>query len=133
MPGPAPKRSSERRRRNKTPGLESSPAAVSVVQPACPEDLHVRAQEWYRSLATSGQSAFYTASDWQVALICAAAIDMFMETGRATLLAEIRSLQSQLLTTEGERRRSRLELEREEPGDDAELTVLDDYRDALGG
>lgn len=134
MPGPAPKRSSERRRRNATPGLESAAAVVCVEQPVCPEDLHDRAKAWYRSLATSGQAVFYTDSDWQVALICATAIDMFMDSGRATLLAEIRALQSQLLATEGERRRARLELEHGSGGQsDAEVTALDDYRDALGG
>ena len=133
MSGPAPKRESQRRRRNKDGGqVEKGTLAVNVEQPEPPEGLHPRAESWYRSLATSGQAEFYADSDWQVALICAHAISLFMETGRATLLAEIRALQSQLLATEGERRRARLELERVEPDEEAgDVSWLDDARNRL--
>ena len=132
MSGPAPKRESQRRRRNKDGGeVERGTLAVDIDQPEIREGLHPRADEWYRSLATSGQAEFYTESDWQVALICAEAIDMFMDTGRATLLAEIRALQSQLLATEGERRRARLELERVTEEVPADVSDLDEHRRRL--
>lgn len=131
MPGPPPKRSSQRRRRNATPGAETAAQDVLVEQPDCPAEVGERAREWYRSLARSGQAQFYTASDWQVALICAHAIDLFMDTGRATLLAEIRALQSQLLATEGERRRARLELERDSSEEVADVVDADVWRRRL--
>lgn len=132
MPGPPPKRSSQRRRRNSDGvEVESAPLRVELEQPECREDLHPRAAGWYRSLASSGQARFYTDSDWQVALICAEAIDLFMKTGRATLLAEIRSLQSQLLATEGERRRVKLELERSKSEESGDVSELDEYRRRL--
>ena len=132
MSGPAPKRESQRRRRNKDGGqVEKGTLAVDVEQPEPPEGLHSRAESWYRSLATSGQAEFYTDSDWQVALLCAHAIDLFMDTGRATLLAEVRAFQSQLLATEGERRRARLELERVAEEVPAEVSDLDEPRRRL--
>ena len=132
MSGPAPKRESQRRRRNKDGGqVEKGTLAVDVEQPEPRDGLGPRAEAWYRSLATSGQAEFYTDSDWQVALICAEAIDLFMSTGRATLLAEIRALQSQLLATEGERRRARLELERVTEEVPADVSDLDEHRRRL--
>ena len=132
MSGPAPKRESQRRRRNKDGGqAEKGTLAVEIEQPEPPDGLHSRAVAWYRSLATSGQAEFYADSDWQVALICAHAIDLFMDTGRATLLAEVRALQSQLLATEGERRRARLELERVTEEVPADVSDLDEHRRRL--
>lgn len=131
--GPAPKRSDQRRRRNKDGGaVDGGMLQVEVEQPEPREGLHPRADGWYRSLATSGQAEFYADSDWQVALLCAEAIDLFMDTGRATLLAEIRAFQSQLLSTEGERRRARLELERVSVEEEAaDVSELDEYRRRL--
>lgn len=116
--GPTPKRSDQVRRRNlDQPKPEHAQAVVKVDQPSPPADLTGRGLAWYRSLATSGQAVFYVDSDWQVALLCAHAMMLFEAEPRATMLAEIRALQSQLLATEGERRRARLELDRGEPGE----------------
>lgn len=130
--GPAPKRSSQRRRRNQDAGeVEHVGASGPVAQPEPPSGLGERALAWYRSLAESGQARFYEPSDWQVALVCAQAIDLFMETGRATVLAEVRGLQSQLLATEGERRRVKLEVDRDQDEESADVVDADEWRRRL--
>lgn len=111
MPGPPPKRSDQRRRRNKYPETDSAPLVVQVRQPRIRRDLDPRARRWYQSLKRSGQSQFYTPSDWQTALIAAEVLDRFFATGRASLLAEFNRMCSVLLVTEGDRRRARVELE----------------------
>lgn len=130
---PVPKRDSQVRRRNKDrQQAEKGTLAVEVEQPEPREGLHPQAASWYRSLATSGQAEFYADSDWQVALLCAEAIHLFMETGRATLLAEVTRMRSQLLDTEGDRRRVRLELERVTANEGAgDVSWIDDARRRL--
>ena len=130
--GPVPKRSEERRRRNKVAGLERADAVVSVAQPEPPESLQGAGLAFYRSLASSGQAKFYTDSDWQVALLCAETIELFRATGRASLLTEVRGMFSQLLVSEGDRRRARLELEFGDDDVDAEVTAIELYRRDLG-
>ena len=130
--GPPPKRESQRRRRNKDGGEVEHVATSGAVEPPDPPDgLGERALAWYRSLAESGQAQFYEPSDWQVALVCAQAIDLFMETGRATILAEVRGLQSQLLATEGERRRVKLEVDRDDGEESADVVDADEWRRRL--
>jgi hypothetical protein len=100
MPGPIPKRTEERRRRNKPdrpvdrvaidgdiddlfgdgtpdPGLENRIAAddEDLLEPAekpdADEDWHPLVVELYESLSKSGQKIFYEPSDWAVArLLC---------------------------------------------------------------
>jgi hypothetical protein len=50
-------------------------------------------------------------------------------------VAALNSLMGGLLTTEGDRRRARMELERKKPAQitSAKVTALDDYRSAFGG
>lgn len=98
MPGPIPKRSEERRRRNKPdrpvdrvaidgdiddlfgdgtpdPAVErriqaDDPDLLEPAEkPAFDEDWHPRVVELYDSLGKSGQKIFYEASDWAVARI----------------------------------------------------------------
>lgn len=137
--GPVPKRSAERRRRNKEAGPIDSVEmpALEVEQPPADENWHPIALDWYRSLAESGQSRFYEPSDWQTARYVADAMSRNLDTTRfsAQLFAAIMSAMTELLTTEGARRRARMEIERgagqeEKP---AGVTALDDYRDALSG
>ena len=140
--GPVPKRSSERRRRNKPEGVEVT--SVPVPEPElveCPpadESWHQIARDWYDSLAKSGQVVFYEPSDWATAKYVAEAMSRGLQGSRfsAQLFAAVSSAMTELLTTEGARRRARLEIERGKPGESekpAGVTALDDYRTALGG
>lgn len=133
--GQVPKHSSQRRRRN----ADSIPQKVAVrgaavTQPPLRDGLHPLAVDWYTALAKSGQSRFYEPSDWAHAQVVAEAIDAFATERRANMLGAIMSASSNLLVTEGDRRRLRLELTRTvaDPDEEAAVASLDDYRDALG-
>lgn len=154
MSGPVPKRSKERRRRNKD-GVEvlevdlGDALAETIEVPAPPlkttdEDGDELAEPeyewepiavaWYLSLTRSGQAIFYEPSDWQTAYMLAEQIHRHLtpkpvQTGAdeegnptfswipvpmpgAALNALLKGMSS-LMTTEGERRRLRIELDRQ--------------------
>jgi hypothetical protein len=165
MPGPPRKRDEERRRRNKD-GAETIKVnldevlAQEIEIPAPPyrhevadeetgelEELaepepmwHPLAEQWYLSLAKSGQAIFYEPSDWTTAYLVAEQISIALEP-RPTVIGEtsdgepvIRFLVqpmpgatlnavlkacSSLMATEGDRRRLRIELDRKKAQDAA--------------
>lgn len=148
MPGPVPKRSSQRRRVNK-PEVEiaSAPAPAKPKPLAASREWHPIARDWFRSLAKSGQAVFYEASDWATAYYLAEAMSRelkpkvvgtfegtpVIETAPITgaALAAHAKLMAVLLVTEGDRRRLRIELERAKSVDEDEeaaVSALDDYR-----
>ena len=128
--GPPPKPQSQRRRKNKTPPITSGAMETHIKQPRIRADIHPLAKSWYKSLAKSGQAEFYTASDWQVALAAAEALDYFLETKRATLLSEFNRMCAALCVTEGDRRRVRIELEHGKLDEERvnNAAYLDEYR-----
>jgi len=142
--GPIPERSEARRRRNKDDGPELLKAPSGA-----PDDLpdlpgadplwHSIAADWYLSLRESGQAAFYQPSDWAVARYAAELMSRVLDCSErgpnGQLVAALNSVMSSLLTTEGDRRRARMELERKKPVPQggAKVTALDDYRSAFGG
>ena len=127
--GVPPKRSDQRRRRNPYPSTDKAQLSINVSQPRIRSDIDPRAKRWYRSLKRSGQAEFYADSDWQTALVAAEVLDRFFANDRATLLAEFNRMCAALLVTEGDRRRARLELEREAPEEEAPVaTEIDEYR-----
>ena len=133
--GPVPKRDAERRRRNKPASPTDSvrmPGKVRV--PAADRDWHPIAKRWYKSLKTSGQSAYYEPSDWATAQYVADLMSRLLskETPSAEMVKAITPLMTSLVTTEGERRRVRLEIERGDAGP-AEVTAMDAYRRARTG
>lgn len=132
--GPVPKRTAQRRRTNAPADgatVTTAPGADNVPEPDEDPSWHPIALEWYRSLALSGQSRFYEPSDWQVARYVAQAMSVNLSAGRfsAQLFAAVLSAMTNLLATEGDRRRLRLELERGEAtnpdGDRAAATVTE--------
>lgn len=132
--GPIPKRSAERRRRNK-PEIAPKKVAVSgeVKIPAASKDWHPLAKRWYQSLKGSGQAQFYEPSDWAVAGIVAEVLSRNLQQGQrmsSQMFAAVMSTMGSLLTTEGDRRRVRLEIERQ-VSEPATVSVLDEYREAF--
>lgn len=136
--GPVPNRSSQRRRRNKEGGeVTSGVSGVVVEQPPHDEEWHPLAIDWYTALANSGQAVYYEASDWAQARIWAEIISRQLSSKKpnAQMVTAWASGATELMTTEGARRRMRLELEREGPVDedeDASVTALADYKKQLG-
>lgn len=135
MPGPVPARSDRRRRRNK-PEVETLRAeGLGASQPGIDPDWHPIAQRWFESLGASGQAEFYEASDWATAVYVAQAMSANLTQPKfsAVLFSSVMSAMTELLTTEGARRRVRLELERateeEEP---AAVAIMAQYRDRAG-
>ena len=133
--GPVPKRSTERRRRNKVPGETTVHREGEVKPPSLPKDTHAIARRWYQSLVESGQSEFYEPSDWAAALYVAEAMTRNLKAPRfsAQMFGAIWSAMDDLLTTESARRPARVEVQRgasdeeEKPG----VTAIKDYRKRL--
>ncbi|WP_031189821.1 MULTISPECIES: hypothetical protein [Streptomyces] len=140
--GPIPKRSEERRRRNKDGGPEvvQAPSGAPVDLPDLPDpdpSWHPIAADWYLSLRDSGQAAFYEPSDWAMARYAAELMSRGLSSDRppnGQYVSALDSVMARLLTTEGDRRRARIELERKPAGPQlASVKPLDAYRDLAGG
>jgi hypothetical protein len=137
--GPVPKRSTERRRRNKSSAVETVESIVSTVEaPAANSRWHPIAKDWFESLKTSGQSQFYEPSDWQAARYVAEVMSRNLRQTKfsSILFASVLSAMSDLLTTEAARRRVRMEIERPNPNEGAPpagVTAISDYRKRLAG
>lgn len=132
--GPVPKRSDQRRRANKTEiDIDSAPASVEVPIPvASPLWLEPTAN-WYNSLAQSGQSHWYEPSDWAQAWVLAELLDRALRSAKTNgmLISAWLHGAAELMTTEGARRRMRIELAKGEQGDpdlDAAISDLDSFR-----
>ena len=142
--GPVPKKDSMK------VGKDTRGGAAEVVQidtplaaqPEPSEAWNPIATRWYESLAESGQALYYQSSDWQHAWIVAEIISSVFddhEEGKkypAMLLQTLFGEMTNLMTTEGSRRRLRLEIEREKQSDTAETaavtSIMANYGKAFG-
>ena len=135
MPGPVPKRSDQRRRRNTENGeITHVPTAGEVVRSPADGAWHPIAIEWYESLARSGQAQYYESSDWAVARYVAEAMSRSLAGQKMSgqMFAAVMSAMNELLTTEGARRRARMEIERDTgPVEDPKVTAINEYRKRL--
>ncbi|AIA05413.1 hypothetical protein DC74_4941 [Streptomyces noursei] len=141
MRGPVPKRSDQRRGHHKPegPALVKAEAGKAPTIPRASGDWHPIAKRWFQSLKDSGQAQFYEQSDWLTAVYVAEAMSRNLGQAKfsAQLFQSVMSAMTDLLTTEGARRRARVELEREPAGEDAaeaaRVTLMETYRRAAGG
>jgi len=142
--GPIPKRSEERmghRAKEEKESLTQAPPGPPAELPDLPEPdplWHPIAADWYQSLQSSGQAQFYEPSDWATARYAAELMSRLLSSDRAPngqLVAALNSVMGTLLTTEGDRRRARIELERKPAARavPAGVTAIADYRAAIGG
>ena len=121
--------------------VTKAPSGAPVDLPELPDAdplWHPIASDWYLSLRESGQAAFYQPSDWAVARYAADLMSKVLTSERGPngqLVAALNSVMSSLLTTEGDRRRARMELERKPAGKQApaSVTAIADYRSSIGG
>jgi len=141
--GPIGKRSEERmghRSKVEKDSVTKVPSGPPSDLPDLPEpdpDWHPIATDWYLSLRESGQAAFYQPSDWAMARYAAELMSRGLSSDRppnGQYVSALDSVMARLLTTEGDRRRARIELERKPAGPKlASVKPLDAYRDLAGG
>jgi hypothetical protein len=96
---------------------------------------HQLAQELYLSAAESGQADFYQKSDWLLWYSLCEDLSYYKKMGKRSgqMLQTIYSTMTELLVTEGARRKARIILTDPEPEeDDAAVLALADYRTELG-
>ena len=127
--GPVPKRSDQRARRNKQPeGAQVVQIATTsqVKPPAEDKSWHITAKRWFRSLKKSAQQEFYEPSDWAYAQLAADLLsaEMAREKPRAVMISQILTMMDNLLTSEGARRRVRIELVRAGQDQDGEAEIV---------
>lgn len=128
--GPLPKRDDQRRRTNEpvlpaevAPGVQAGdpdapPPLPPVEVPPVQSSWHPSMIEWYVALIESQQSAWYEPSDWALArLWCDIMSAAWARDGypSAALIGRWQVATTGLLTTEGDRRRLRIELARQKP------------------
>lgn len=134
--GPVPKRADERlgHGRSRDAEIATAPATVPSAIPEAHADWHPVIQAWFHALATSGQSIFYQDSDWRLAEWAAERESRNLLSSRPSAQASalFLSVQSDLLVSEGARRRVRVELRRE-PQELASVRALQRYRVVVGG
>lgn len=140
--GPIPKREDQRVRRNQEEVPVEKVTAIGVVP--VPElgldDPHDLVVDLYDSLRNSAQNKYYEASDWHYARLAMHFINDLLkfptQRGSAQKLASVLPMLTSLLMTEGDRRRARLEIERQPPaaGEGGKVLDMSDMlRQRLGG
>lgn len=134
--GPIPNRQTQRVRRNKPETPIETVTAIGTVQVPLLDfpDPHPLVVDLYRSLYQSAQSKYYEPSDWQYARLALHFADQLLKSSRPSsqLLVTVNQMLSSLLVSEGDRRRVRLEVERNQGTDGAEvLQVADLFRQRL--
>lgn len=136
--GPVPDRSTERVRRNKDGiDIETVTAFGYVEKPEIGfPNVHPLVRDAFESLKTSAQVRFYENSDWQYARITMYMLNEMLWQNRlsAQLLLAVNSMLSNLMMTEGDRRRLRIEIERKEnnPGAEGSVTSIEEvFRERL--
>jgi len=106
---------------------------VPVIPTANPNWVPI-ARSWFNSLALSGQSSLYEASDWATAVTAAAMLDIGLKTHNGAILASFVRLSERLAVTYIDRIRSRIELvdpEREDADEDAADNVVRGWQSRL--
>jgi len=117
MPGPAPKRSDQRRRRNKPTMPISKVEGAALSQPVLGLEVHPLVADWYAALADGPEAQFYTPAMWQRARIVARMLDGVITAGRPSsqMYAALQSDMKSLLVDAGELRRLGIEVQAAEP------------------
>lgn len=133
--GPVPKRDNNRAgHRAKSERADKVVATQGAVDaPAPSPEWAEEARDWYISLAQSGQSFYFEPSDWQYARTVAAMLSNLLQSPRpsAELFKAVAAAMDSLGTTEGSRRRMRIEVERDRPAGGSDPGATDEAKDAV--
>lgn len=133
-----PKRDAQRRYKRAGPCTDTVDMTTTVEVPELGlDDVHPLAKDFYESLAISGQSRYYEPSDWQRARVMIWSLSKMLDSGRpsAMLIAALQKDMADLLVSEAERRRVRMEISRGVPDTserDARVSQMAAYRRVAG-
>lgn len=119
--GPVPKRSSQRRRRNYVQVDRVVAGELVEPPPLDLESIHELAQSMYQSLAKSGQARFMEPSDWEYARWTAFVMSKAAQKPTAMMILAVDKMLSNLMVTEADRRRVRVEIDRSREDDPAPI------------
>lgn len=136
MPGPAPKRSEERVRRNEPAiPIERIEAHGEVPVPPLnmPFEAHPMVVDFYDSLAKSAFAKYYEPSDWEYARLTCFIMQTIVSASRpsAEMFKALQTAMSNLLVTEGDRRRLHIEVARsaeENKKDEGMAEIMDMFQ-----
>lgn len=137
--GPVPDRESDLARPRSRKGKEEVPVTKGAMRkvsvPQADGDWHPIARKLWDSLKTSGQADFYQNSDWAFAYSLCDDLSVYKKSGRRSsqMAQVIYSAMSNLLVTEADRRRIRIELHEPDTGEDiASVTAIQSAKAQLG-
>lgn len=137
--GPVPSRETDLARPRSRKGSDEVPVTKGELRkvsvPKADPEWHPIAKMLWKSLSTSGQADFYQNSDWAYAYSICEDLSLYKMGGRRSsqMAQVIYSAMSNLLVTEADRRRVRIELHEPESGEDiASVTAIQDAKKALG-
>lgn len=130
-PGPVPKRSSERVRTHDNNVIDKVHAFGVVRKPelGLGDSVHPIIADFWESVGESAQSRYYEASDWQYLRVSLHFLNQLLKSGKpsAQMLTVVNQMLTDLLVSEGSRRRVRMEIERNVTNEDAEVKNISDY------
>lgn len=130
--GPVPKRSSERGPNPNDNVIERVQAFGVVKKPklGLGDNVHPIIQDFWDSVGESAQSRYYEPSDWQYFRISLHFLNKLLNTGKpsAQMLTVVNQMLTDLLVSEGSRRRVRMEIEREQTKDNV-VNIADYFRE----
>lgn len=128
--GPVPKRSEDRIRHD-SHVIDKVHAFGVVKKPdlGLGDNVHPIIADFWESTAESAQSRYYEASDWQYFRVCLHFLNQLLKSNKpsAQMLTVVNQMLTDLLVSEGSRRRVRLEIERNVTTQDAEVKDISDY------
>lgn len=111
---------------------------IEVIGPVEIPDLgfpnpHPLVVDLYTSLSESAQSQFYEPSDWQFARVALHFADKLLKSPKPSgqMLATVNQMLTDLLVSEGSRRRVRLEVERNPGSEDNVIDVAAMFREQM--
>jgi hypothetical protein len=128
--GPVPKRSEDRIRHDSNV-IDKVQAFGVVRKPdlGLGDSVHPIITDFWNSVGESAQSRYYEASDWQYLRTSLHFLNQLLKSNKpsAQMLTVVNQMLTDLLVSEGSRRRVRMEIERNVTSQDAEVKNLSDY------
>jgi hypothetical protein len=130
--GPVPKRSDQRDPSANSGKVIDKVQAFGVVKQ--PDlglgDVHPIITDFWKASAESAQARYYEASDWQYLRVSLHFLNKLLNSGKpsAQMLTVVNQMLTDLLVSEGSRRRVRMEIEREQAKDNV-VNISDYFRD----